>query len=519
MVESHSPSPEAPRPSRRVQLHAYLRRLVWLGMLPLGLVAIFFGVASVRQVQQDDEEIAERLTHEVAYAIEQSLRGRVATMTVLARTPLLEGEEHLRDFHRLSQGFLETWGSDLVLGDSQGRMLMHSSRPLGAPLPPLTRPRGRGAVSTAMATGVPAVGDIFIGPVSPEEFVAVAVPVPGEGPSDHALSTAVPIRHFQYMLDRQQLPEGWVMSVYDSQRRLMARQPASLAQATLAPTAGTLRRTETLVITPWTVEVSVPAVSRWAPVHRATLLVVAGIAIAAMVGVWVATWAGRRLAGEMRALAEARPQSDHESAIEEIAAAQRMLVDNMRARDEASEALRRSEATFRAMFEGLYDAVVLTDPQRVIRLVNPAFTTMFGYAAEDVIGLNTEFLYVDDDDYAAAARHYANAAPGVHTVFQLRYRRRNGGTFWAESVGLRIAEPDGRPLGFLGLHRDITDRKRDQDQLRLSQQMFASAFANNPAAIALSALESSEILDVNASWLALTGETRESILGQASASR
>jgi PAS domain S-box-containing protein len=173
------------------------------------------------------------------------------------------------------------------------------------------------------------------------------------------------------------------------------------------------------------------------------------------------------------------------------------------------------EGVTRALFEGLRDAVVLTDPQRRIRLVNPAFTTLFGYAAEDVIGRDTAFLYLDAADYEKAARdRLMRGAPGAGVPLPERFRRRDGSELWAETVALPMAANDGRLLGHLGLLRDVTDRKREQDRLRLSEELFVTAFANNPAAIVLTRLDGGETLDVNERWLALTGETREGIIGK-----
>jgi two-component system sensor histidine kinase/response regulator len=175
----------------------------------------------------------------------------------------------------------------------------------------------------------------------------------------------------------------------------------------------------------------------------------------------------------------------------------------------------QSDAMFRAIFEGLLDAVVMTDPDRKIRLVNPAFTTLFDYAADDVIGRGTDFLYFDSADHEKAGRErlVLGAASAGAPVPQ-RLRRRDGSELWAETVSLRVAAADGQLLGHLGLLRDMTDRKREQDRLRLSEELFVTAFANNPAAIVLTRLEGGVTLNVNESWLALTGETRESIVGQ-----
>ncbi|HEY4065966.1 MAG TPA: response regulator [Burkholderiaceae bacterium] len=173
------------------------------------------------------------------------------------------------------------------------------------------------------------------------------------------------------------------------------------------------------------------------------------------------------------------------------------------------------EGVTRALFEGLRDAVVLTDPHRKIRLVNPAFTTLFGYSAEEVIGRDTDFLYADAAGHEKVWRErLVPGAPAAGVPPPERLRRRDGSELWAETVALPMAANDGRPLGHLRLLRDVTDREREHDRLRLSEELFLTAFANNPAAIVLTRLDNGETLNVNESWLDLTGETRETIIGK-----
>ena len=65
-----------------------------------------------------------------------------------------------------------------------------------------------------------------------------------------------------------------------------------------------------------------------------------------------------------------------------------------------------------------------------------------------------------------------------------------------------------------GLRRSATSEAEALQSLRHSEEKFATAFANNPAAAALSRLEDGVFLDVNDSWVALYGHSRDEAVGR-----
>lgn len=137
------------------------------------------------------------------------------------------------------------------------------------------------------------------------------------------------------------------------------------------------------------------------------------------------------------------------------------LVANIRRRRHAERVLAESEANFRAIFLNIFDAVIFTDADRRIRLVNPAFTRLFGYTAGEAIGHTTEFVYADPADYADQGHRRFHRQPnGESGIYELRYRRKDGSEFWAESAGTRILDADGTVVGLMSMHRDITERRR-----------------------------------------------------------
>ncbi|MDY9924761.1 PAS domain S-box protein [Methanosarcina sp.] len=82
---------------------------------------------------------------------------------------------------------------------------------------------------------------------------------------------------------------------------------------------------------------------------------------------------------------------------------------------------------------------------------------------------------------------------------------------WYDVYAFRFGEPGKRQVSIL--FNDITERKQTEEALRLSEEKFSIAFANNPAAIALTRLEDGLLLDVNDTWVALNGYSRDEAIG------
>jgi PAS domain S-box-containing protein len=66
------------------------------------------------------------------------------------------------------------------------------------------------------------------------------------------------------------------------------------------------------------------------------------------------------------------------------------------------------------------------------------------------------------------------------------------------------------------LRAEITERKRVGDELHISEEKFAKAFANNPVAIGITRLKDGVFLEVNDTWVELVGYSREEMIGRSS---
>ena len=130
--------------------------------------------------------------------------------------------------------------------------------------------------------------------------------------------------------------------------------------------------------------------------------------------------------------------------------------------------LDREQALSRSIFENLPDAVVVSDPENVIRLVNPAFTRLFGLTEEEVEGQHCSVLCEEAED----AKRFETEADGFGPQ-QMQFRRSNGSSFPARAVHRPIFGSDGRRIGNLTLIHDVTAEREQAAVLQQAQRMEA----------------------------------------------
>ncbi len=465
-------------------LRSYLQRLVWWSLLPLLLLASLLAWDYVRRIRAADERAASLQVQQLADALDETLRDRIAVLGMLAESPLLD-EGRLADFHRRVQVFRSYFGSEVLLADDRGRMLLHSGVPFGKELPPMPRPPGRAAAPNAIASGRPAVGDVVQGPVVNRPLVALAVPVLRGGTATRALLTTLEIALLQKRLETLPLPAGWSAAIVDGQQQVIAGALAAGASVQAGPEGGNRAQVATQVA-PWRVVVDITAEAYRAPVWRAAGVLLAAIGAATAIGLLAGGSGARRIARAVGSLSKPpRPDEPAPPPIAEIDDARAALRASVAQREAAHRDLQHSEATLRAMLEMLPDAVILSDADRRIRYVNGAFTRLFGYSFEEAQGRSTEFIYRDRAAFEAAGSSLAEAG-GVNAArYEMPARRRVGSEGWAESMVISVPAGRGEFSGLLGVHRDVTQRRAAEDNLRRSRAQLAAFIQQAPHGIAL----------------------------------
>jgi len=184
-------------------------------------------------------------------------------------------------------------------------------------------------------------------------------------------------------------------------------------------------------------------------------------------------------------------------------------------RKRAEEARRYSEEQYRTVVETATDAVVSIDEDSKILFVNPATTKIFGYDTSDLIGRPLMMLMPESLHllHEAGFRRYL-ATGQRHLNWQgaeLTALRKNGQEFPVEvSFGEMIS--NGHKV-FTGFIRDISEKKRAEDELRRQKEVLQKIFENIPVMIVLMDQGGRHEL-VNPEWKRRIGWTLEELREQ-----
>lgn len=137
----------------------------------------------------------------------------------------------------------------------------------------------------------------------------------------------------------------------------------------------------------------------------------------------------------------------------------------------AESKLQVSDLALKVISQG----VVITSPDKKIISVNEAFCEQTGYASHDIIAKTCQFLQgpmSDSATIAAMASAMENARPFTGEI--LNYRK-DGSTFWNELSITPALDGLGQITHFIGVTRDITERKKTHEALRQSEHDLLEA--------------------------------------------
>ena len=174
-----------------------------------------------------------------------------------------------------------------------------------------------------------------------------------------------------------------------------------------------------------------------------------------------------------------------------------------------------SEARFRAVTETASDAVVSSDRSGTIRYFNPGAERIFGYKAEEAVGLPLTLLMPErfHQAHVEGLQRYLNSreAKVIGKTVELVGRHRNGKEFPID-LALASSEVD-HDIFFTAIIRDITTRAEAERNLRASEARFRDLLESAPDAVLITD-DRGRIQLVNAQAELLFGYRREELIGQ-----
>jgi PAS domain S-box-containing protein len=129
-------------------------------------------------------------------------------------------------------------------------------------------------------------------------------------------------------------------------------------------------------------------------------------------------------------------------------------------RQRTEEALRESEARFRAIFTVAAVAIAVAGTTGQLLEANPALQRLLGYTAEEIRAA-TFLDFMHPDDIAAELALFRELVSGQRNYYEIeeRFRHKDGHVVWAHMTVSLVRDAQGRPQFAIGMGEDITARK------------------------------------------------------------
>jgi PAS domain S-box-containing protein len=197
------------------------------------------------------------------------------------------------------------------------------------------------------------------------------------------------------------------------------------------------------------------------------------------------------------------------------------VIEDITKRKEAEDELRKSERvlherqeTIRALVETSRDWIWAINPQGIHTYSNPAVEDILGHRPEELIGNpSLDFMHEDDRKRVEEMLPACIADKKGWNNLLIRWRHKDGSWRYLESNAVQILNAEGDLTGFQGVDRDITERKKAEEELRVSEGEFRAVFDQSPQLTGVLSLDGT-LVKANQTALDFAGVAVEDVIGK-----
>src|SRR4029079_9281518 len=164
--------------------------------------------------------------------------------------------------------------------------------------------------------------------------------------------------------------------------------------------------------------------------------------------------------------------------VQERTADNAALAQEITERKRAEETVRQSEEHFRLLVASVKDyAILMLDPDGHVVSWNAGAERIKGYQAGEIIGQHFSRFYSSGDMHSGKPELELKVAATEGRFEEEGWRVRKDGTrFWANVIITAIRDETGTLRGFAKVTRDITVRKRAEEEFRKSEEKYRTLF-------------------------------------------
>jgi PAS domain S-box-containing protein len=155
------------------------------------------------------------------------------------------------------------------------------------------------------------------------------------------------------------------------------------------------------------------------------------------------------------------------------------MVRDITDRKQVEDAFRQSEELHRSLFTASPDGIAMVDTQGRLTYVSPKALELFGLSRpEEAVGTHVLDWIIEEDRRLAGQRIIQVLSDTAFVSHTYRVRRRDGTLFVVEMHSSALHNSDGSVRGIISILRDITERKRAEEDLHKSEENYRLIIEN-----------------------------------------
>jgi two-component system, sensor histidine kinase and response regulator len=158
-------------------------------------------------------------------------------------------------------------------------------------------------------------------------------------------------------------------------------------------------------------------------------------------------------------------------------------------------------------------SIIITDKEGIIEYVNPKFEEVTGYSREEVLGNTPRILKSDKMSPEVYLELWRTITAGNTWAGELYNRKKNGDLYWEHASISPVIDVSGSITSYLGVKEDITERKRSEELLRLSEERYRQ-LVENASDLIYETDASGYFRFVNPTVVKLFGYTSDELIGK-----
>ena len=146
---------------------------------------------------------------------------------------------------------------------------------------------------------------------------------------------------------------------------------------------------------------------------------------------------------------------------------------------------RENEEKYRLLVNGIQDhAIIRVDLEGRITTWNSGAQRLFGFRSLEILGEPFHLLY-NSCESDTPQRHLSTALEQGHITDECQQVRKDGTHFWATADVTLLRNEEGVPRGYAVITRDITERRRQREEIEQRETQLDAFFSNAPVGLAI----------------------------------